>query len=165
MSLKGLVSKLTLNDILPGLKGNQCIAELDLNGCELDDEDLQKILEILKNDATIEKLKLGNNKFSNYELLSELIMLKSDQLTLLDISGFSLDLVSLSKLGQHMKLLQNLEVFVFQNIIQKVKAGEVQEQNMVVKQLMEAIFKIKTLKSIDFSKNKFSNESVESLFQ
>jgi hypothetical protein len=48
LNLSGLVSKIGLGDILSGLKGNIHVKELNLNNCELDEEDLSKISEALK---------------------------------------------------------------------------------------------------------------------
>ncbi len=48
LNLSGLVSKIGLGDILSGLKGNVYVKELNLNSCDLDEEDLSKVSEALK---------------------------------------------------------------------------------------------------------------------
>jgi len=64
------------------------VKELNLNNCELDDEDLFRLCEVLRGDSMVESLKLGMNLFSNQEAILELIQIKYQQWHSLDISGF-----------------------------------------------------------------------------
>jgi len=66
------------------------VYELNLSKCGLDDEDLFKICEVLKQDQGISSLKIGFNNFSNVFLLKSIMVAKRDSLKCLDISKFQI---------------------------------------------------------------------------
>jgi hypothetical protein len=57
------VNKNGFGDILSGLRDNSVVRELDVNNCELEDEELHKLVEVMKNDECISSLKIGHNNF------------------------------------------------------------------------------------------------------
>lgn len=102
LNLSGLINKQSLEYILSGLKFNTedatAVTELNLNKCNLDDEDLLKIYECLRQDVGIKRLKLGNNRFTNLQPLLDLLMAKGKKLRTLDIEGCTFDLDTLDRL-------------------------------------------------------------------
>ncbi len=54
-----LVNKQSIGYLLSGLKGNKQVYELNLTDCGLEDEELKKITNRLKNDNGIKSIKLG----------------------------------------------------------------------------------------------------------
>ena len=69
LNLAKLASKQSIGYLMSGLKGNTCVYDLNLQECQLDDEDLEKIAYRLVDDNGIKNLKLGQNQFTNIESL------------------------------------------------------------------------------------------------
>lgn len=76
LNLSKLVSKASLGYLLSGLKGNKHIYEINLNDCQLDDEDLERIVIKLNDENGINTVRIGKNHFENIKLLVELLLNK-----------------------------------------------------------------------------------------
>jgi hypothetical protein len=59
LTMSRLVNKQSIGYLLSGLKGNKQVYELNLTDCGLEDEELKKITNRLKNDNGIKSIKLG----------------------------------------------------------------------------------------------------------
>ncbi len=58
--------------VLSGLKNNSEIQEINLSNSALNDADLQKICESLRNDSYVVNLKLQKNNFTSFQPIIEL---------------------------------------------------------------------------------------------
>ncbi len=72
LSLSGLVSSYNIDYILNGLRNNSEVYELNVSNCGLVQQDMQKIVEVMRDDKYVVCLKIQKNNFTSIEPIIEL---------------------------------------------------------------------------------------------
>ncbi|CDW79560.1 UNKNOWN [Stylonychia lemnae] len=155
-NFQGLVSSQTVNYIIYGLKNNTEIYELNLSSCELDDNDLIRLVEMLKFDQGLQNLKLSSNRFAQIQPLLELVQTKAHQFKILDISYCQINEKILELLPKTIIQLVNLKELYISGIINQQLAQSKDKVN----NFLQAIVTLRTLNALDLSKNKLLPDSI-----
>lgn len=155
-----LAGKPNLGYLLSGLKGNTQVFDLNLVDCGLEDDDLEKIGFRLLDDNGIKSLKLGQNQFTSFEPMIQLLQMKGQQLQSLDISNIPIDLNAMQKGAIH--VIGSLSCLEDLNISECF----VESRPSDIKRFFDNLFDgSKMLKQIDISKNIMSKENLNHFFK
>lgn len=147
LMLQRLASKQSLGFLLSGLKGNRLVYELNLEDCQLDDEDLEKIKEKLIEESGINTLKLGKNQFDSVLPLIDLLAAKGHQYRSLDISGCPVTPEALRKgLVKALSKMGGLEEFTMAGCMLGPNPNETKQSiDSLTKQFINSILHSKTV--------------------
>eukprot|EP00347_Sterkiella_histriomuscorum_P009953 403339244 len=156
LSLNSAISSQTLDYLFQGLKDNREVFEISLSKCQLDNQDLNKICQLLQTDQRIQNLRIGSNRFTQLQPLIDLLSQKSRQILVLDISNAQIDLSNLDQFTQVFSQMINLQELSISGII----TSSLSQNEGKIQQLMKSITQLRNLKALDISKNKFLTDAL-----
>lgn len=109
----------SFSKIIPGLKSNRLITELNINNTGLNDITLNKLTRILKEDRLINTLKIGYNNFSSASLSRLFETLKLDNMCIskIDVSGLNFNKEAITKLKDFLNKRSFIKKITIKNII------------------------------------------------
>lgn len=162
LNLSDLANSMNVGSIINKLKDNTKVVELSLTNCGLVDADLEQLALRLREDRTVETLKIGKNNFTGFKPVIELFLnqqTRGSHFKSLDFSNIPLSLNLLETFKRALDGLNSLEYLnLSETLLEAPPSNPATLSSFILK-----LLHLPSIKGLDLSRNRFHPDNVATL--